>query len=233
MGFSFKKFHLIDENTPMKIGIDSVILGAWADGRNADSVLDIGSGCGILSFMLAQRFNNVNVTGVEIYEEAYDDSITNLELFLGRKKIRFFNNDIKDWETESEFDLIISNPPYFSGSIIPKDEGRFMARFQSELSLVDLAKSVEKHLSDRGNFSLLMPYSEYSRANNVFNDFGLFLHRKTEIKHLPNSDSKRILLEYRKSKSNKIYSSELIIKNLDGNYTNEFISLTKDFYLDF
>ena len=172
MSFSFKRFHLVDENTPMKIGIDSVILGAWAGGRYVDSVLDIGSGCGILSFMLAQRFENSKITGVEIYESAYDDSIINLENFFGRNRIRFFNNDIKEWESESEFDMIISNPPYFTGSIIPEDEGRFVARFQSELSLVDLAKSVEKHLSGRGGFFLLMPLPEY-RGNDYTHESGL------------------------------------------------------------
>ena len=233
MSFDFKKFHLTDKKTPMKIGIDSVILGAWADGRSANSVLDIGSGCGILSFMLAQRFENVNITGVEIYKPAYDDSIINLEHYPGKSNIRFFNTNIKEWESQSQFDMIISNPPFFSGSIIPKDKGRFVARFQSELTLVDFAKTVKKHLSDWGNFSLLIPFADYKRVDYIFNDSGLFLYRKTEIKHFPNSDSKRVLLEYRKSKSDINYSNKLIIKDLNGRYTSEFVSLTKEFYLDF
>jgi len=217
----------------MKIGMDSVILGAWVEGRKATTALDIGSGCGILTFMLAQRFEEIKITGVEIFELAYDDSLENLQEFYNPMNIRFFNNDIKDWESYQKFDLIISNPPYFSGSLKPKDIGRTIARFQEELNLQDLAKVVQNHLSDSGNFSLLLALSDFETADKVFNDNGLFLHRKTLIKHLSSTVSKRALLEYRKYPCQGIFYNKLIVKNIDDTFTDEFKALTRDFYLNF
>jgi len=231
--FEFKKISLTDEHSPMKIGMDSVILGAWVEGRKATTALDIGSGCGILTFMLAQRFEEIKITGVEIFELAYDDSLENLQEFYNPMNIRFFNNDIKDWESYQKFDLIISNPPYFSGSLKPKDIGRTIARFQEELNLQDLAKVVQNHLSDSGNFSLLLALSDFETADKVFNDNGLFLHRKTLIKHLSSTVSKRALLEYRKYPCQGIFYNKLIVKNIDDTFTDEFKALTRDFYLNF
>ena len=231
--FDFKKFSLTDEHTPMKIGVDAVILGAWTQGGNVRNILDIGSGCGILSFILSQRYEGASISGVEIFEPAYKDSLKNLAHFYNKNKVRFFHRNIKEWENDSCYDIIISNPPYFSGGFLPRDKGRTIARFQKELSIEDIAKSVNNHLSSHGTFSLLMESSGFEYANKVFNRHGLFLYRKTEIKHNKQKITKRLLLEYRKQNQGKILNNKLIIKNMDGSFTNEFKSLTVDFYLDF
>lgn len=231
--FDFKKFSLTDENTPMKIGVDSVILGAWAQGENPKKALDIGSGCGLLTFMLVQRYEDIQITGVEIFEPAYDDAVENLKSFYNGKNIRFFNTDIKKWDSHIPYDLIISNPPFFNSSLKPKDKGRAIARFQEELNLQDLTEVVANLLDRQGRFSLIIALSDFDIANKVFIKNHLFLHRKTFILHNPVKKSKRVLLEYRKQKCENVSVSELVIKDIDGSYTDEFIRLTTDFYLAF
>ena len=231
--FDFKKFSLTDEQTPMKIGVDAVVLGTWTQGKNVRNILDIGLGCGILSFILSQRFEKANIRGVEIYEPAYKDALKNLVHFYNQDKIQFFHKNIKEWKSDLHYDIIIANPPYFSAGIMPEDKGRIIARFQKELSVQDLAKSVNNHLSPQGIFSLLMESSGFEYANGIFNRYGLFLHRKTQIKHNKQKVTKRLLLEYRKQNQGHILNNTLIIKNMDGSFTNEFKSLTADFYLDF
>lgn len=230
--FQFKQFAIYDENTPMKVGVDSVLLGSWINIENNKSVLDIGSGSGLLSFMLAQRYSNLFITGIEIYKPAFDDSIQNLKKFHLPCKIQFLNEDFLSAEFTHGFDYIISNPPYFTDAINIPDIGRMKARFSQDLSLSKMISKASSLLNAKGSFSLIFSLQRFEELNIICLENNLQLARKTIFYHNQHIRPKRVLLEYVKN-SKQIIENKLIMKDEKGNYTAEYRTITKEFYLKF
>ncbi|OIO99577.1 MAG: hypothetical protein AUJ98_10815 [Bacteroidetes bacterium CG2_30_33_31] len=231
--FRFKKFSLIDDNTPMKIGMDSIMLGCWANADNSKSALDIGSGCGLLAFMLAQKYPKLKITAVEVYEEAYLDAVENLSNFPLEKHIQFFNSNILQWDCENKFDLIICNPPYFKGDLKPLELGRSFARFQDFLPLENLIHKSKSLMSEDGLISMIISKDNFIELNKICMSNGLFLSRTTSLKHRFNSKIKRILVEYSLNYLGKIIRNEIVVQDSYGKYSDDYKKLTQDFYLEF
>jgi tRNA1Val (adenine37-N6)-methyltransferase len=231
--FDFKKFSLSDDNTPMKIGMDSVILGAWSSVPVQGRALDIGTGCGLLAFMLARRSPRLSITGVEIYKPAYNDAVENLKNFSLPHNINFVNADIRAWNDNRGFDLVITNPPYFKGDLKPGDGGRSLARFQDGLPLDLLVEKVSKLLKPSGRFSIIIPAGQAFEMNRTCVSSGLILQRKLNVRHRIDLPVKRILLEFGYENPHKIVDEELVIEDASGEYTSEYKRLTRDFYLAF
>ena len=229
--FHFKKFSLNDDNTPMKIGMDSVMLGAWAEvPKGARAALDIGSGCGLLSFMLAQRYENLKVTGVEINEGAFGDSLRNLADFYKKENVKFIKADIRELALGEKFDYIISNPPYFGEKTISPHKGRAEARSQGRLDFEILAENVKRFLNLKGSFAVIIPKETFFDFSKSMISHGLFLNRKMQIRHYPHSQVKRLLLEYGFT-SAELTEDELVIKTTDNVYTEKYKKLTEEFYI--
>jgi tRNA1Val (adenine37-N6)-methyltransferase len=234
--FQFKQFSIKQEKSAMKIGTDAVLLGAWCSiSHFPDKILDIGSGTGIISLMLAQRSDAEIIDAIEIDENAYEQSVENFEqsvwadrLYCYYCSLQDFVNEISD--EEETYDLIVSNPPFYNDDSETENESRNKARFTSSLSFEDLLLGVSKILSESGFFSVIIPFKEEENFVKIANENQLFLNKVCRVQGNPTSELKRSLLSFSFQKS-PIQESYLIIETERHQYTKEYINLTKDFYL--
>ncbi|TGV02827.1 tRNA1(Val) (adenine(37)-N6)-methyltransferase [Flavivirga rizhaonensis] len=231
--FVFKQFSVNQEQCAMKIGTDSVLLGAWTSVKgNPFSILDIGAGTGILSLMLAQRSHAKVIDAIEIDDDAYEECVDNFEqspwgdrLFCYHAALEEFVNEIDD-----KYDLIISNPPFYSEDYKTENKQRDIARFQDAMPFDHLIESVSKLLSESGIFSVIIPFKEEDKLVHLASKFNLIPNKTLHIKGTPTSEIKRSLIEFSFSKSDLKIDS-LIIESSRHQYTENYINLTKDFYL--
>jgi len=217
----------------MKIGTDGVLLGAWTPiDNNPFSILDIGAGTGILSLMLAQRSNAEQIDAIEIDEEAYEQCVENFENSPWSDRLFCFHAGLDEFveEPEDEYDLIISNPPFYSEDYKTENEQRDLARFQDALPFEDLIEAASLLLSENGIFSAIIPFQEEEKFIALAKDFELYPFKITHVKGTPTKEIKRSLLAFSHIKKETAID-ELIIETARHHYTEDYIALTKDFYL--
>lgn len=216
----------------MKVGVDSVLLGAWTVTKNAKSILDIGTGTGLLSLMLAQK-SDANITAIEIDKGAFSQAVENVVLSKWKTQIKLIYSSFQDFYTDSndKFDLIICNPPYFINSLKSLHKQRNTARHNDSLNLNDLFKGASKLLSSKGKLNLIYPYEQkkqilkHSERNNLYPSKMLF------VKGNENKKPNRIIVEFTHQKV-EFETDEINIRNtLANKYSNEYKELTKDYYL--
>ncbi|MDR1984861.1 MAG: methyltransferase [Prevotellaceae bacterium] len=233
--FSFKQFVIEQEKTAMKVGIDGVMLGAWADVANAANILDIGTGTGLIAIMLAQRNSAANIDAIEIDRQSYEQAAENAAKCKWSARINIIHGKFQTFAetTQKKYDLIVSNPPYFIASLQSPEMQRTVARHSASLTHDDLIKGIDKILTATGTFSAIFPYVE----GNIFiakaAAANIFCNKRTNIKPNPEKPVKRIMLEFSRIKQN-LAENTICIENGDRhNYTDAYKSLTKDFYLKF
>lgn len=231
--FKFKQFEIQQDQCAMKIGTDSVLLGAWTSYKNnLFSVLDIGAGTGVLSLMLAQRSNAQLINAIEIDDNAYEQCVENFENSPWSDRLFCYHASLEEFveDMEERYDLIISNPPYYSEDYKTTNAQRDLARFSEALPFEHLLESVSKLLSEDGVFSVIIPFKEEAKFIILASEFKLFPNKILRVKGNPSSDIKRSLLEFSFSKNDKKIDT-LIIETERHQYTQNYIKLTKDFYL--
>ncbi|MQP25241.1 methyltransferase [Flavobacterium sp. LMO8] len=217
----------------MKIGTDGVLLGAWTPIiNNPYNVLDIGAGTGVLSLMLAQRSNAEQIDAIEIDEDAYEQCVENFETSPWGDKLFCFHAGLDEFvdEPEDEYDLIISNPPFYTDDYKTDNTSRDLARFEDALPFEELIEAAALLLSDNGIFSVIIPYKEEERFVSLCKELDLFPLKITRVKGTPTSEIKRSLLAFCRIEQTPLID-ELVIEISRHNYTPEYIELTKDFYL--
>lgn len=233
--FNFKQFKIEQDRCAMKTGTDAVLLGAWTPIiNNPYNILDIGTGTGILSLMLAQRSNAEQIDALEIDENAYEQATDNFEESLWNDRLFCFHAGLDEFmdEPEDEYDLIISNPPFYTEDYKTENTQRDLARFEDALPFEDLIEAADLLLSENGIFSVIIPFKEEVRFITLANDFELYPLKITHVKGTPTTEIKRSLLAFTRIKQTTIID-ELIIETARHQYTSEYIELTKDFYLKF
>ncbi len=231
--FIFKQFAVKQDQCAMKIGTDSVLLGAWASLENNPlSVLDIGAGTGILSLMLAQRSPAELIDAIEIDDDAYEQCVDNFETSPWGDRLFCYHASLEEFvdEIEDKYDLIISNPPFYSEDYKTENEQRDLARFTDAIPFEHLIESVSKLLSENGSFSVIIPFKEQELFIELASKSNLFPKRILHVRGNSTSDKKRSLLEFSFRESD-IKTTELIIEIERHQYTEDYINLTKDFYL--
>ncbi|MBA6155784.1 methyltransferase [Tenacibaculum sp. S7007] len=233
--FKFKEFTVHQDKTAMKVGTDGVLLGAWCDlGEFPDAILDIGSGTGVISLMLAQRSDVMTIDAVEIDENAYEQTVENFEQSDWGDRLFCYNTSFNEFademaEEEEQYDVIVSNPPFYTDDFETKNDARNKARFTSSLAFNDLLSGVSKILSDRGLFSVVIPFKEEASFIELAKKQGLFPKKVCRVRGNETSDIKRSLLSFSFEKK-ELKEEELVIEKERHQYTDAYINLTKDFY---
>ncbi len=232
--FHFKQFSVKQNRSAMKISTDSVLLGAWTPLFSPLSVLDIGAGTGVISLMIAQRTENTLIDAVEIDSEAFTECSENFSNSEWTNRLQCYHKDIRDFSQESnkKYDLIISNPPFFTEKIFSKNKNRAIARFTENLPFEELLKSISLLLSEKGFFSVIIPFKEENIFTEKANSFSLFPSLITHIRGNFNSEIKRSLILFSFNKTENISFDEIIIEKQRHIYTEKYINLTKNFYLN-
>lgn len=231
--FQFKEFSINQDQCAMKIGTDGVLLGAWSSiESNPFSILDIGAGTGVLSLMLAQRSDAQVIEALEIDDKAYEQCVDNFEQSPWNDRLFCYHASLEEFaeEIDDQYDLIICNPPFYSGDYKTENARRDLARFQDAMPFEHLLESISTLLSKNGLFSVVIPFSEEEKFITLAKQFNLFTKRILHVRGNPSADIKRSLIEFSFLQSN-IEVSELIIETSRHQYTENYIRLTRYFYL--
>lgn len=232
--FQFKQFSIEQDKTAMKVGTDGVLLGAWAPiDHHPFSVLDIGAGTGLIALMIAQRTTAEQIDALEIDEDAYEQAVGNFENSPWGDRLFCYHAGLDEFvdEPEDEYDLIVSNPPFYSEDFKSNDDQRDLARFQDAMPFEDLIEAADLFLSENGVFAVIIPFKEEAKFVTLAKDFELFPFKITRVKGTVQSEIKRSLLAFCRDESLEIAENELIVEIARHYYTNDYIELTKEFYL--
>ena len=230
--FSFKKFTIYQDKCAMKVGIDGVLLGVWASLENADNILDIGTGTGLIALMLAQRSNSI-IDAIEIEPNAVIQATENANNSPWSNQIQVMQISLQAFAeiANKQYDLIVSNPPYFNNSLKAPSESRTAARHTDSLTHEELIENAIKLLKPEGRICLILPVNEGLRCVDFAKKNGLHCAKKVTVFPKPNAAAKRLLLEFSLIPVQK-ESSELVIEAVERHqYSPEFSLLAKDFYL--
>ncbi|HEX2921835.1 MAG TPA: FkbM family methyltransferase [Bacteroidales bacterium] len=230
--FRFKKFVIIQDKCSFKVGTDGVLLGASADVSNATRILDVGAGTGLISIMLAQRCN-ADIVAIEPDEESFNQLLQNLNSCQWNSRIKAYNESLQNFNSSCRFNLIVSNPPYFQNSIRNPDARKSSARHNDSLPNSDLIDGVMLLLEENGLFQVVIPSAEGARLIIEAEEKRLYCNSIIKIRPTPSSAVRRLVLTFGKTKK-KLQEEFLTIENgKRHSFTEEYINLTKDFYLKF
>lgn len=229
--FRFRKFLIKQDRCGMKVGTDAVLIGAWCDLNSCKRILDIGTGTGIIALMCAQR-SNAMITGVEIDSLAAGQASENFQDSPWSERLKIVQGDIRDNMTGmNDFDMIISNPPYFKDSLQSKDPERNAARHEGSIDLKGLIDSATRLLSKKGRLNLILPYDRFLESESLFREAKLSLVRKASVSSRPGSKIFRVLSEWSPVEYETDNSHINIYNENSNNYHSDYISLTRNFYL--
>lgn len=193
--FRFKQFDCMHGGGSMKIGVDAVLVGAWADVSDAGSILDVGTGCGVIALMCAQRQPGAKVTAIDIDEASVAEARVNFAASPWANRLSALNVDFVDFKM-SEVDLIVSNPPYFDSGITNPDTPRLVARHEDGLSPAVILERGASMLSDTGRIAMIVPALRFDEVCDSAKSAGLSLRRAEKVRGHEKAPVKRVLLEF-------------------------------------
>lgn len=225
--FVFKKFSIQQSKQVFRVGTDAVLLGALASVANAKKVLEVGTGTGLISLMLAQRNLEAIFFGIDINQEAVEITRQNFENSIFNLRLKNQFQDFKTFQSSEKYDFIVSNPPYFEESSSGKDK---IARQTVELNFSQLIYKSSQFLSENGVFSVILPSEVGAYFIEIAKENKLFLKRKINIFGIENSKIKRLILEF--SFTEKPFEqSDFIIEKSPRQYSDQYLELTKEFHV--
>ena len=237
-GFRFKQFEIQQDRCAMKVGTDGVLLGAWAEGGSR--ILDIGAGTGLISLMMAQRFPEARVVGIDIDADACQQARENVDASPFADRVVMECCALQELGVRSEelgvasgmlFDAIVSNPPFFVNSMKNPDSKRSLARHTDSLPFPVLMKGVKRWLSDDGVFSAIVPAEVVEQFVSEAYCSGLLLARKCGVKTVERKQPKRYLLAFRKRRVAALEEEIKTMTDSQGNRSSWYAKITEEFYL--
>ena len=228
--FTFKQFTIYHDRCAMKVGTDGVLLGAWTNLKNANRILDVGTGTGLIALMLAQRTRDAKITAIDIDVDAVCQAKENVLASPWKDRVEVALQDVCTYVHDGLFDIIVSNPPYFVNSLKCPDGQRTTARHTDSLDANRLIGKVTELLAPEGCFSLILPADQTNELLRIAEEYGLYPSRITRVVTRPGLSPKRVLVEFRKT--TQICEETELVVELDRHvYSEDYIALTKDFYL--
>ena len=231
--FFFKQFGLFHHRSTMKIGTDAILLARWVDVSENDDVLDIGTGCGLIPLMLAQK-GIKSVDAVEIDKESCEEAAQNFANSAWNSSLFAINDDIKHYskKCEKKYDLIVSNPPFFFGDNIPEKAKKGLARHTNTLSYNDLLTSVKTLLKPEGRFALVLPARESKTFLKDAENQGFYLQKEMKIVPIEGKEPNRINMQLVVNQADNINSETFVLRHQDHSFTKEYKDFLKEYYLD-
>ncbi len=232
--FRFKAFEVAQDRCTMKVGTDGVLLGAWADAAGSKSILDIGTGTGVIAIMLAQKNLDARIDAVEIDVDSYEQAKENMEQSPWGERLAIHHCAIQDYvkSCDQSYDLIVCNPPFFTGGTLSETHKRNEVRHTVKLPTGELLQAVRRLLHPEGRFCVILPLIEGLRFREVAERYNLYCSKMVEVQPKVDKSIERLMLEF-KSVQTETEKSHLIIQHEKRNdYTADYIALTKDFYLN-
>lgn len=218
----------------MPVNSDGVLLGAWVDVVNTDRALDIGTGTGVIALMLAQRLPAAHVDAVEVDEAAAEQARANMADCSFANRLHCYTDSIQDFSrtTEHQYDLIVSNPPFFTGGTLSDNQDRSGVRHTVKLPHGDLIQAVRRLLLPKGRFAVILPHIEGLRFVEMATTYGLHLRRQTDLYPRAGKPVERILVELGKAEGEVQRDELTMYAGTAGKaYTEAYRALTGDFYL--
>jgi tRNA1Val (adenine37-N6)-methyltransferase len=230
--FEFKQFTVKQDRCGMKVGTDGTLLGAWAFApAKRCRILDIGTGTGLIALMMAQRYPEAQIVGIDIDEAAVIQATENVSVSPFADRITILQQDVAIYEPEEQFDAIVSNPPYFVDALTCPNEQRSVARHTVSLTYGTLIRSVYRLLKTDGYFSVVIPTESRSKLEACARLEGFFVSKVYCIKTTPKKPSKRQLIEFIKTPVKEFITSDKIIENFPNVRSEWYQELTNDFYI--
>lgn len=231
--FSFKHFTITQDKCIFKVGTDGVLLGACADITGRKKILDVGTGTGLIALMLAQRCN-AEITAIEPDHDSFVQASGNVRLSRWNGRIRVENCSLQNYlPGKVMFDMIITNPPYFIDSLKNPDQAKSNARHNDNLNHSDILAGAGRLLGEDGIIQLILPYDE----GNIFiaeaQEHGFFCNSILKIRPTPSSEIRRLILGFSRERKKTSENFLTIEKGRRHEFTEEYINLTKEFYLKF
>lgn len=228
--FRFKQFAVLNDRTAMKVGTDGVLLGAWCPVEGATRVLDVGTGCGVIALMAAQRNANAVIDAIDIDAGAIEEASINFANSPWGDRLTAVEADFNDMDSAACYDLIISNPPYFTDSLLPPDSARTLARHSRSLTYRQLIDGAARLLSDEGTLALISPCDAEGEIVEASTFASLPVRKLTRVIPVEDAPPKRTL--WLLSRREVPYLEDtLTIAHHDGTFTSQYVSLTGAFYL--
>lgn len=234
--FHFKQFWLHQDRCAMKIGTDGVLIGAWTAVENSGiaRVLDLGTGTGLVALMLAQRNRQLVIDAIEIDDSAATQAQENVASSPFADQITVHHAAAQEWHPDVHYDHIVSNPPFFNATTVSPDARRANARHDSSLPVNALAEAVARLLNSNGRFSVVWPKEREAELEFELANHGLHLNRRCLVFPTGDKPCHRVLCTYSRQVSQELPEETLVIEQWGrAGYSAEFLTLLKNFFLDF
>lgn len=231
--FIFKQFAVNQDRAGFKVGTDGVLLGALAETEGKSSILDIGTGTGLIALMLAQR-SDAAITAIEPDPGSFSQACDNIRASRWADRIRIEKCTLQNFRSPvSKFDLIVTNPPYFIDSLRNPDSAKSMARHNITLTHKDVLDGAERLLEPEGTLQLILPCAEGNIFITEAMSCGFYCNRKVNIKPSPSSEIIRLIMSFSRERGEVTESILIIETGKRHDFTKEYRELTKEFYLKF
>lgn len=230
--FRFKQFHVTDNRSTMKVGTDAVLLGAWATPPPEGRILDIGTGCGVIAMMMAQK-SEAYITAIDIHRPSVQQSEDNFGLSPWPKRLNAINISLEDFTLTHKacFDYIVSNPPFFLNSLKPQKNSLLLAK-HADYRFMDLfTGSIASLLKTSGKAAFIIPLNLSETILSKSADQGLYMVRRANIFSKPSTAQTRVMVELARTETRTAEEEMIFIRNADHRYNEDYKALTKDFYL--
>ena len=228
--FRFKQFAVINDRTAMKVGTDGVLLGSWCPVKGVKHVLDVGTGCGVIALMIAQRNASAFITGIDIDHDAIEEATLNFKASPWSERLTAIEGDFNELQVPDNYDLIVSNPPYFTNGVLPAGDARTQARHTGTLSYRQLIEGAAHLLTDDGTLALITPTDAEGDIIEAATFASMPVRRLTRVIPVEGATPKRTL--WILSRRDMTYREDtLTIAYRNGAFTSDYIALTGAFYL--
>ena len=231
--FQFKQFIVHHLHSTMKVGTDAVLLATLSDLPSKGKILEVGTGTGVISLILAQRCQ-AQITAIDIHQASIWEARANFKESPWSDRLKALMIPYQLYARQGnpiQYDLIISNPPFFENDLKSSDENRNLARHNDQLSFRDFLLASRNFISEKGNLSLILPVTEGKLFIKEAQNFGFYLQKQIEIKPKPEKEANRLILSFGNQVMDEIQEKSITIRNSDNSYTEAYKTLTEDFYL--